>query len=79
MGPCGRRTRKEDPPVSMRHHSSRRRNYGRRQHELRERSGRRYQPDPIEHGFDDQDLAGSADPLAFLDPRAPRLRFAIGD
>jgi hypothetical protein len=65
--------------VSKRHQSSRRRSYGRRQHELHEREVRRHMP-----VADDQDLDGSggsaqADPFAFLDPRTPRLRFAIGD
>ena len=65
--------------MSKRHQSSRRRTYGRRQHELRERVGRRHQPDPPELAFDEHDLVGQSDPLAFLDPRAPRLRFALGD
>ncbi len=67
--------------MSKRHHSSRRRSYGRRQHELRERVDRHLAPDTPER----VDLAW-ADPVetpgesfAFLDPRAPRLRFVMGD
>ena len=64
--------------MSKRHQSSRRRTYGRRQHELHEREARRHMP-----VADDVDLDGMGgaqpDPFAFLDPRAPRLRFAIGE
>jgi hypothetical protein len=65
--------------VSKRHQSSRRRSYGRRQHELHEREVRRHMP--VVEELDLDGLAGSAqaDPLAFLDPRSPRLRFAIGE
>jgi hypothetical protein len=65
--------------VSKRHQSSRRKAYGRRQHELRERHDRRHLPESMEFGYDDQGSAPQADPLAFLDPRTPRLRFATGD
>jgi hypothetical protein len=66
--------------VSKRHQSSRRRSYGRRQHEVHEREGnRRNQPTAEETGLDAFGASSPADPLAFLDPRAPRLRFAIGE
>jgi hypothetical protein len=64
--------------VSKRHHSSRRKSYGRRQHELRERHGRRHLPETMD--LDDGPTPASAiDPLVFIDPRAPRLQFAVGD
>jgi hypothetical protein len=65
--------------VSKRHQSSRRKAYGRRQHELHERPDRRHLPERIEFAFDDLDRAPAADPLAFLDPRSPRLRYSLGD
>jgi hypothetical protein len=65
--------------VSKRHQSSRRRTYGRRQHELHEREVRRHMPVTDQLDPDGFDGASPADPFAFLDPRAPRLRFAIGD
>jgi hypothetical protein len=65
--------------VSKRHQSSRRKTYGRRQHELYERRQRDHQPEDL--GVDFDDLAGPsvADRLAFLDPRTPRLHYATGD
>ena len=66
--------------MGKRHQSSRRRTYGRRQHELHERQAERRQ-----HSADDEldvegfGIAPQVDPLAFLDPRAPRLRFVLGD
>jgi hypothetical protein len=66
--------------VSKRHQSSRRRSYGRRQHEVHERGGgRRNNPVNEELELDGFGISSQADPLAFLDPRAPRLRFAIGE
>jgi hypothetical protein len=66
--------------VSKRHQSSRRRAYGRRQHELHERqSVRRHNPAEDELDVDGFGISSGADPLAFLDPRAPRLRFALGE
>ncbi|HEV7810302.1 MAG TPA: hypothetical protein VGO64_06870 [Candidatus Limnocylindrales bacterium] len=66
--------------MSKRHQSSRRRTYGRRQHELHERqSVRRHQPTEDELDRDGFGASTTADPLAFLDPRAPRLRFAVGE
>lgn len=66
--------------MSKRHQSSRRRSYGRRQHELHERDTyRRHAPLAADLENDAWDGAAPSDPLAFLDPRAPRLRFAIGE
>jgi len=64
--------------MSKRHQASRRRAYGRRQHEVHERHERR-----AEHGRPEANWAESteaqADPLSFLDPRSPRLRFGFAD
>ena len=65
--------------MSKRHQSSRRRSYGRRQHELHEREVRRHTPVTDELDLDGMGGAAQADPFAFLDPRTPRLRFAIGE
>jgi hypothetical protein len=65
--------------VSKRHQSSRRRAYGRRQHELHERESRRHSPAPEELDLNGFGVSSPTDPLAFLDPRTPRLRFALGD
>ncbi len=66
--------------MSKRHQSSRRRSYGRRQHEVHEREGTR------RHDWTTEDLeldrfgaSSPVDPFAFLDPRAPRIRFAAGE
>lgn len=64
--------------MSKRHQSSRRRSYGRRQHEVHEREARRLLPEP-EVNADDLGVAAPSDPFAFMDPRAQRLRFAIGE
>jgi hypothetical protein len=65
--------------VSKRHQSSRRRTYGRRQHELRERHDRREDRGRPEMNWAESADATQSDPLAFLDPRAPRLRFDFAD
>ena len=65
--------------MSKRHQSSRRKSYGRRQHEVRERHDRTSHHEPGEFELDDWSAAAPSDPLAFLDPRAPRYRFALGD
>ncbi len=64
--------------MSKRHQSNRRKNYGRRQHELHERSQRDQQPGDAEQALDDA-AAGGMDRLSFLDPRPARLRYALGD
>ena len=65
--------------MSKRHQSSRRKTYGRRQHEVRERQDRGQHSESFELELGDWGSSGQADPLAFLDPRAPRIRFALGD
>ena len=66
--------------MSKRHQASRRRTYGRRQHELRERVERRHPRDLAEFDLGDRD---AEDPMAFpffdLDLGARRLGFALGD
>ena len=65
--------------MSKRHQSNRRKNYGRRQHEVAERRQRDPQPDLGELSLDDGAPAALADRFAFLEPRASRLHFAMGD
>jgi hypothetical protein len=65
--------------VSKRHQSSRRKTYGRRQHEVRERQDRGQHVEGFEFELGDWGAAASADPLGFLDPRSPRIRLALGD
>ena len=65
--------------MSKRHQASRRKAYGRRQHELRERHERARLPEHGEFSHDDPAGASGADPFGFLDPRANRLHFALGD
>lgn len=64
--------------MSKRHQNSRRKSYGRRQHELRERADRRRGPE-IEFDAGRPSTQGAIDPLAFLEPQRPRLHFAVGD
>jgi hypothetical protein len=66
--------------VSKRHQSNRRKTYGRRQHELHERSQREPEPEGFEApGADDFGAGTTADRFAFMDARATRLRYALGD
>ena len=65
--------------MSKRHQSSRRKAYGRRQHELHERADRRRAPEHTELSWDEPGTGSSVDPFTFLDPRTPRLRFLLGD
>jgi hypothetical protein len=65
--------------MSKRHQSSRRKTYGRRQHEVRERHDRGQHGEPSEFELGDWGPAAQADPLSFMDPRSPRIRFAMGD
>ena len=65
--------------MSKRHQSSRRKNYGRRQHEVTERRSRDLAPEAYEAGLDDLGPTAIVDRFAFLDPRMPRLQFALGD
>jgi hypothetical protein len=65
--------------VSKRHQSNRRKTYGRRQHELHERRQRDAMPESLDPGMDDVAGDGIADRFSFLDPRTPRLHYAIGE
>lgn len=65
--------------MSKRHQSSRRKSYGRRQHELTERRGRDVSQEPYEAELEELGPKGLADRFAFLDPRSPRLYFSLGD
>ena len=65
--------------MSKRHQSSRRKTYGRRQHEVRERHERGQHGESFEFELGDFGSAVQADPLSFMDPRSPRIRFALGD
>ncbi|HEY7736027.1 MAG TPA: hypothetical protein VH813_04470 [Candidatus Limnocylindrales bacterium] len=63
--------------MSKRHHVHRRKAYGRRQHELRERVDRRtLDADP---GGWDGTLDVLGNPVSFLEPRGGRVRFALGE
>jgi hypothetical protein len=65
--------------MSKRHTSSRRKTYGRRQHEVRERQDRGQHAEGFEFELGEWGPAGQVDPLGFLDPRSPRIRFVLGD
>lgn len=66
--------------MSKRHQSSRRKTYGRRQHEVRERHDRTPQEELAgQFELDDWGTTASTDPFAFLDPSTPRYRYALGD
>ncbi|MEO8462625.1 MAG: hypothetical protein ABI555_05400 [Chloroflexota bacterium] len=65
--------------MSKRHQTSRRRTYGRRQHEVHERQERRIDRGRPELSWPEAGDANQADPLSFMDPRTPRLRFGFAD
>ncbi len=65
--------------MSKRHTANRRKTYGRRQHEVRERHDRGQHAEGFEFELGEWGPAVQADPLGFLDPRSPRIRFALGD
>ncbi len=65
--------------MSKRRHSTRRKSYGRRQHEVRERHERTQHAEASAFDLEEWGSGAPADPLAFLDPRSPRFRFASGD
>jgi hypothetical protein len=65
--------------VSKRHQTSRRKTYGRRQHELRERSDRRAVPELSDGAWDERASGSSSDAFSFLDARAAGSRFALSD
>jgi hypothetical protein len=65
--------------VSKRHQSSRRRSYGRRQHELRERTERQHEPTALDFQGDPADHERDGYGFLDLDLSGRRLRFAVGD
>lgn len=68
--------------MSKRHQSSRRKSYGRRQHEVHERSHRRHVEDGLEFDLDPfmADQPGTREAGLFDNTlRGPRMRFALGD
>jgi hypothetical protein len=65
--------------VSKRHQSTRRRTYGKRQHELHERADRRADRGRLDVDWSDPVDGFEIDPLAFLDPRAVRVRDGFSD
>ncbi len=65
--------------MSKRHQNNRRKAYGRRQHELYERRQQADQPDTVDLGPDELVPGAISDRFAFLDPRTPRLRYAMGE
>jgi hypothetical protein len=65
--------------MSKRHQASRRKSYGRRLHEVRERTDRQQHHDGSDLEHEDWGPSAPSDPLAFLDPRSPRLRFSSAD
>lgn len=65
--------------MSKRHQSSRRKSYGRRQHEVAERRAHEPAQDASDEAMGDLGATVLADRFAFLDPRLSPLRFALGD
>ena len=61
--------------MGRRHQSSRRKVYGRRQHEVRERHDRHHHPEAFELEGDAWSAPGYTDPLGSIDPRRPRLHY----
>ena len=64
--------------MSKRHAASRRRTYGRRQHELTERRGQQLAPEALDGTLEDLEANVVRDHLAGLDLAVSRLRFASG-
>jgi len=66
--------------MRKRHQASRRKSYGRRQHELRERSGRRLDPELLDTRIDTFGLAGRIEALGLdAEPGGRRLGPAAAD
>ncbi len=65
--------------MSKRHQSSRRKTYGRRQHDVRERHDRGQQAEGFEFELGAWGSATQGDPLGFMDPRTPSIRFGLAD
>lgn len=66
--------------MSKRHTSSRRRSYGRRQHELHERLDRRHDRTRAERAWrPGHDAATGLDPIGYLDARATEPPYGFAD
>jgi ribosomal protein S8E len=66
--------------MSKRHQSSRRKAYGRRQHEIHERTGRRGDQEPFDTNVGDEETTTFADARPFgFGGAAVRLGFALLD
>lgn len=65
--------------MSKRHQTSRRRSYGRRQHELRERIEKTHPRDLAEFDLRHEDEEADGFPFFDLDLGARRLGYALGD
>jgi hypothetical protein len=64
--------------MSKRHAASRRRSYGRRQHEVAEHRDRDLAPERMNLAPDELGLDAAADGLVLRDRRGARLHFATG-
>lgn len=65
--------------MSKRNHASRRKAYGRRQHEVQERTARGVPEGSLEDGLDLFDATATHDRFGLLDARGGRLRWTFGD
>ncbi len=65
--------------MSKRHQSSRRKSYGRRQHEVAERRSQAPALDASDDALGEFGQPVLGERFAFLDPRLSSLRFALGD
>ncbi len=66
--------------MSKRHQASRRKSYGRRQHEVRERTMRHGEVEPQDERIDSFGMTGRMEALGLeLNPGARRLGFAPAD
>ena len=71
-------SRKEEPPMSKRHSTSRRRAYGRRQHELHERMDRRTDRGRADRAWRPGHDLG-VDGVAYIDAPSPEPPFGFAD
>jgi hypothetical protein len=66
--------------MSKRHQANRRKTYGRRQHEVRERTTRRHDPELLDVRVDAFGLSARADVYGYeLEPATRQYRFAPAD
>lgn len=64
--------------MSKRHQSSRRKSYGRRLHEVRERNDRPQHHEDFELELERWGPAAPSDPFGYVDPRSPRMQLRAG-